>query len=62
MLEGQADDFRKIEAVRFDDLSRLLTDLKRAWPAPLPPEKPVMEAQAVAAKVNDVEKAAARFF
>jgi hypothetical protein len=62
MLEGQADDFRKIEAVRFDDLSRLLTDLKRAWPAPLPPEKPVMEAQAVAAKVIDVEKAAARFF
>jgi hypothetical protein len=62
MLEGQADDFRKIDAARFDELLRLLEDLKRAWPAPLPPEKPILEAQAVSAKVGAVEKAAARFF
>jgi hypothetical protein len=62
MLESQADDFKKIDAARFDDLSRLLADLKTAWPAPLPPEKPIIEAQAVAAKIDAVERAAGRFF
>jgi hypothetical protein len=62
MLEGQANDFRKIDVAQFNDLSRLLENLKRAWPAPVPPEQPIIEVQAMAVDVDAFEKAAARFF
>lgn len=62
MLDAQAKDFAKIDAAKFAQLQAMLADLKRAWPTAIPPQRPVLTAAEVGAKIDAVAEAAQRFF
>jgi hypothetical protein len=62
LLEKHAGDLEKIDAARLGQLRGLLADLKTAWPAAVPPEKPVIDAAALGTKVDAFAAAAERFF
>ena len=54
-LRQFAGDLDKIDKARLDEVRQLLAELKKAWPAAMPPERPVLDAQAVAALVFRIE-------
>ena len=62
LLDMHAKDFEKLDAAKFAELRGIIADLKQAWPAAVPPERPVIDVSAVAAKVDAFETAAKRFF
>jgi hypothetical protein len=62
LLKSQEGDLKRIDALRWEQLSTLLDQLKAAWPAPMPPEEPVVTAEVVASRVEAFESAAKRFF
>ena len=61
MFEGAAAELTKVDA---DALARIrvsLAKLKTAWPAPMPPDAPVMQPGEMSALVSDIELHASRF-
>ena len=43
MLEGAAAELAQVDAMLWPRSARVLAKLKTAWPAPMPPDKPVLE-------------------
>jgi hypothetical protein len=62
LLKSQGRHLKRIDAARWQQLSEILEQLKAAWPAPMPPEHPVLATEAVASRVQAFETAALRFF
>jgi hypothetical protein len=62
LMKAHEADLKRIEAARYDHLLAILAELKTAWPAPMPPEAPVLAAEAVAARAKAFEAAAERFY
>lgn len=62
VLEAQAKDYAKIDANKLAELRAILTDVKRAWPSPVPPTRPVMSPSEVGAKFDAFAVVFQRFF
>ena len=61
MIQGVAGELAKIDA---EALARVRTDiakLKAAWPAPMPPQTPVLEVGQTSAIISDIELHISRF-
>jgi hypothetical protein len=61
MFEAAAPELKKKDAAAFDGIRTALTQLKTAWPAPMPPEKPVLEAGKMSALISDIELHTSRY-
>jgi hypothetical protein len=61
MLEGAAGELAKKDADTLAKIRAALAELKAAWPAPMPPEKPMLEPGKMAALVSDIELHASRY-
>ena len=62
LLKSQERDLKRVDPARWQQLLEILDQLKAAWPAPMPPDEPVLASEAVASRVNAFETAAQRFF
>jgi hypothetical protein len=61
MIEGAAPELTKADADALARIRTSLAKLKAAWPAPMPPDAPVMEPGVMSALVSDIELHASRF-
>jgi hypothetical protein len=61
MIEGVAPDLTKVDADAFSRMRGALARLKAAWPAPMPPEAPLLQPGELSALVSDFELHASRF-
>ena len=61
MFEAAAPELKKKDVAAFDRIRTALTQLKTAWPAPMPPEKPVLEASKMSALISDIEMHTSRY-
>ena len=61
MLDGAAAELKKKDAAAFDKIRKDLAELKTAWPAPMPPEKPILEPGKMSALISDIELHASRY-
>jgi hypothetical protein len=62
LFKSQERELKRIDPARWQQLLETLDQLKAAWPAPMPPDEPVLASEAVASRVNAFETAAQRFF
>jgi hypothetical protein len=62
LLETHANDLGKVDASSVGELRRLLADLKAAWPTAVPPDKPLLDAAGVGARIDAIVAVAERFF
>ena len=62
LLARHSAEFERVDGARLAELRRLLQDLKRAWPAAIPPASPVVDVASLGQAVDAFEKAAERFF
>jgi hypothetical protein len=61
MLDGAAADLKRKDAVAYEKIRKDLAELKTAWPAPMPPEKPILEPGKMSALISDIELHASRY-
>jgi len=61
MLEAAAADLGKADARGLARIRADLAQLKTAWPAPMPPEKPLMEPGRMSALISTIELHASRY-
>ena len=62
MIEGAAAELAEGRRRRHSTRSaRDLAELKTAWPAPMPPEKPILEPGKMSALISDIELHASRY-
>ena len=61
MIEGAAAELAKADAGALATIRRDLAELKTAWPAPMPPEKPILEPGKMSALISDIELHASRY-
>ena len=61
MLEGAAAELKKADPAAFARIRSALAELKTAWPAPMPPEKPIVEPGKMSALISDIELHASRY-
>jgi hypothetical protein len=61
MIEGAAAELAKADAGALATIRRALAELKTAWPAPMPPEKPILEPGKLSALISDIELHASRY-
>jgi hypothetical protein len=61
MLEAVAPQLAKVDAQALAAMRKALATLKTAWPAPMPPQKPILEPGQVSALVSDIELHASRY-
>jgi hypothetical protein len=61
MFEDSASDLARVDKDAFAKIRVALAKLKTAWPAPMPPDKPVLDAGQIAALVSDVELHISRY-
>ncbi len=61
MFEASAAEFMKKDAVAFDHIRKALAQLKAAWPAPMPPQKPILETDKMSALISDIELHTSRY-
>ena len=61
MIEGAAAELAKADAEALAKIRAILAKLKTAWPAPMPPDAPVLEAGAMSALISDIELHTSRY-
>jgi hypothetical protein len=61
MFERAAPELARIDKDSLQRIRASLAKLKRAWPAPMPPEKPVMEVSEMASLISDIELHISRY-
>ena len=61
MIEGAAAELAKADADAFAKIRRDLAELKTAWPAPMPPEAPILQPGKMSALISDIELHASRY-
>jgi hypothetical protein len=61
MLQASAAELGKADAAAFARIRSALSELKTAWPAPMPPEKPIIEPGKMSALISDIELHASRY-
>jgi hypothetical protein len=61
MFEGAAPELAKADAAALDRIRGSLAKLKAAWPAPMPPDAPIMEPGVMSALISDIELHASRY-
>lgn len=52
----------RIDQAALDAMLSSITEIKQAWPSPLPPDRPAMTSRDLSARVEALEKRAERFF
>ena len=61
MIEGAAAELAKADADALARIRAALVQLKTAWPAPMPPETPLLEPGKMSALISDIELHASRY-
>jgi hypothetical protein len=61
MIEAAAPELAKADATALARIRSALAELKGAWPAPMPPEKPIIEPGRLSALISDIELHASRY-
>jgi hypothetical protein len=61
MIEAAAPELAKVDAAALGRVRAALAELKTAWPAPMPPEKPVLEVGRMSALISDIELHTSRY-
>jgi hypothetical protein len=61
MFEGAAGELTRLDKEALGKVRAGLAKLKTAWPAPMPPNKPVMEAGEMSAIISDIELHISRY-
>jgi len=61
MIEGAAGELQKADPEALSRVRASLGKLKAAWPAPMPPQEPVLEVGQMSALISDIELHASRF-
>jgi hypothetical protein len=61
MFEGVAPELARIDKDSLERIRALLGKLKTAWPAAMPPEKPVLEVSQIAGLISDIELHISRY-
>jgi hypothetical protein len=61
MIEGAAAELAKADAGALAVIRRDLAELKTAWPAPMPPEKPILQPGKMSSLISDIELHASRY-
>lgn len=61
MIEGAAAELARTDAAALGRIRTSLAKLKTAWPAPMPPNAPVMEPGEMSALISDIELHASRY-
>ena len=61
MFEGAAGELARIDKDALTRIRATLIQLKSAWPAPMPPNQPVLDAGAISALISDIELHISRY-
>jgi hypothetical protein len=61
MIEGAAGELQKADPEALARVRASLAKLKAAWPAPMPPQEPVLEVGQMSALISDIELHTSRF-
>ena len=61
MFEGAAVELARIDKGSLDKIRTIFTKLKTAWPAPMPPDKPVHDVGEISALISDIELHTSRY-
>jgi hypothetical protein len=61
MFEGAATELARIDKASLDKIRAILATLKTAWPAPMPPDQPVLDAGTISALISDIELHISRY-
>jgi hypothetical protein len=61
MIEAAAPELARVDAAALERIRRALAKLKAAWPAPMPPDAPILQPGEMSALVSDIELHASRY-
>lgn len=61
MIEAAAPELAKVDADALARIRTALAKLKAAWPAPMPPDAPILQPGAMSALISDIELHASRY-
>ena len=61
MFEGAAAELARIDKGSLDKIRAIFAKLKTAWPAPMPPDKPVLDVGEISALISDIELHISRY-
>jgi hypothetical protein len=61
LIEGAAPELAKVDAAALARIRGALAKLKAAWPAPMPPDAPILQPGEMSALVSDIELHASRY-
>ena len=61
MIEGAAPELARIDAAALARIRGALAKLKAAWPAPMPPDAPILQPGEMSALISDIELHASRY-
>jgi hypothetical protein len=61
MIEGAAPELAKLDAESLARIRGSIAKLKAAWPAPMPPQAPVLEVGQISAIISDIELHISRY-
>ena len=61
LIEGAAPELDRVDAAALARIRSAMAKLKAAWPAPMPPDAPVMEPGVMSALISDIELHASRY-
>ena len=61
MFEGAAPELSRIDKESLQRIRASLAKLKSAWPAPMPPEQPVLQVSEIAGLISDIELHISRY-
>ena len=61
MIEGAAGELAKIDAESLGKVRAGLAKLKTAWPAPMPPQAPILDVGQISAIISDIELHVSRY-
>jgi hypothetical protein len=61
MIEAAAPELARVDAAALERIRSALAKLKAAWPAPMPPDAPILQPGEMSALVSDIELHASRY-
>jgi hypothetical protein len=61
LIEGAAPELARVDAAALARIRGALVKLKAAWPAPMPPDAPILEPGEMSALISDIELHASRY-
>jgi len=61
MFEGAATELARIDKASLDKIRTIFAKLKTAWPTPMPPDQPALDAGTISALISDIELHISRY-